>query len=689
MCLQLADDLAQDLDRHWPRTVFRHSYSHHETLGILRSAAVAGCHFCTLICSQGSLTRLNKHSDSTPYSLQIQKDEHNPVWVRYFFSNERHYDIYIATNDERCAVISWLYGGWSNPGTIPMTLRFPSTGNPKVLDLARLWLEGCMATHDQCRLPTIQAHPVRSPTRLLRISASNGSISNVRLVQKPNLLGSKGYLTLSHRWGGADVIKLTTDTLDLFLMKLPLERLPRNFLDAVLVTVHLGFEFLWIDSLCIIQNSETDWQQESKNMGRIYRHAQCTIAAVEAQDSYGSLFRERNELELTCCQLLGSQQGGSNLLWATKKDQDQALQPLFKRAWVMQEQCLSRRILEFGLNEISWKCIAGSASERYPSLEVMELGDARWDEFNRQAERMLVVLDDQESIGNCDALSHDLINRRSGHWLQVWWNVIREYTRRDLTYATDRAAAISGLINLISEARGVPVAYGMWIPYLVSDLLWCAYLPAEGRVAIEYPSWSWFGVGVGITHKVPKYWESEILDHGAATVSIDQTVSLQRAGILNNVLKITAHILEVRQSSPLPGMYAGSSIGTRYMFRLRNGRNQKQGCQRLQDLEDWDGQWVPDITFDPNWNLKAIQFMETIHREFYRGEAVSYKENTGLMVVPVDEEARVYSRVGWYSIEWKIEKGKRSYKSFYKRVNRGKKHMRERRLGERQTIWLV
>jgi hypothetical protein len=123
---------------------------------------------------------------------------------------------------------------------------------------------------------------VWSPTRLLQISASDSSISNLRLVQSPNLLGSKGYLALSHRWGGADVVELTKDTLDPFLMEIPLERLPRNFLDAVLVTVRLGFKFLWIDSLCIIQDSETDWQQESMNMGRIYRHAQCTIAAVEA-----------------------------------------------------------------------------------------------------------------------------------------------------------------------------------------------------------------------------------------------------------------------------------------------------------------------------------------------------------------------------------------------------------------------
>ena len=136
------------------------------------------------------------------------------------------------------------------------------------------------------------------------------------------------------------------------------------------------------------------------------------------------------------------------------------------------------------------------------------------------------------------------------------------------------------------------------------------------------------------------------MDHGAATVSIDQTASLQRAGILNKVLKITAHMVEVRQSGPLPEIYFGSHAGfpirTRYVFWLRDGRDQKQGWERPNDLDkDWDGQWFPDTTFDPNWNPKAIQFMETAHRKGLSKKDPRYRQSMGLMVVPVDVEARV------------------------------------------------
>jgi hypothetical protein len=354
----------------------------------------------------------------------------------------------------------------------------------------------------------------------------------------------------------------------------------------------------------------------------------------------------------------------------------------------MQEQCLSRRLLEFGINQISWKCIAGSASERYPSLENSKLDSFTFNNFSRKAERMLTVLDDQELIGNHNTPSQDFLFQYSGHWIHTWRDIVENYTNRDLTYVSDRAAAISGLTDLISEARRVPVAYGMWIPYLVSDLLWCASVPADGRVAIKTPSWSWFsvGVGVGIMYKLPKSWKSKILDHGAATVSIDKTTSLQRAGAPNQILKITAHLLEVRQSGPLP---EETLAGTRYGFQLRDGREQKQGWEYPNGLdEDWDGQWCPDTTFDPNWNVKAIQFIETVDRKYVSRKSTRHIQSMGLMVVPVDEEARVYSRVGWYSIECDLGRGIHKYKTFYKRAKPWKKHW-ERWLGEKQTIWLV
>ena len=148
-CLQLADDLAQEFDRKRPRADDRYSFSHHETLGTLKSAAISGCHFCTLICSGGPYAQMNERPNATPYSLQIKISGE----ISGYYSPETFWGrIYIATDDEENSVDIMLHSGWFKRGPVPMTIRFPSTGDPKVLDLAKVWLEGCMTTHDQCCL---------------------------------------------------------------------------------------------------------------------------------------------------------------------------------------------------------------------------------------------------------------------------------------------------------------------------------------------------------------------------------------------------------------------------------------------------------------------------------------------------------------------------------------------------------
>src|SRR5450432_78162 len=75
------------------------------------------------------------------------------------------------------------------------------------------------------------------------------------------------YITLSHRWGGAGMIRLISDTFDEFRTNIPLSMLPQTFKDAITVTKHLDVRYLWIDSLCILQDSKDDLRRESARMG--------------------------------------------------------------------------------------------------------------------------------------------------------------------------------------------------------------------------------------------------------------------------------------------------------------------------------------------------------------------------------------------------------------------------------------
>ncbi|KAF3007476.1 hypothetical protein E8E13_004875 [Curvularia kusanoi] len=716
-CLQLGTDISRILkreeqrpDTQWwedPQDSFK--TDHHNTIGRLRSAATAGCHFCALISHFKSekVQDLFDCPDSSHYYLRVvyHQVQISRDWGKGLIEGlSRGFQVDIVTNEGEYNAAQ-LSAGVLNHGAygrceIPVTLSFSSTQCPKVLDLARRWLDKCMTTHDLCCISTTSSRPKWSPKRLIQISTSGDSIHSARLVARSTLPESKGYLTLSHRWGGANVVKLTKDSLHSFMIDMPLETLPKTFFDAILVTHHLGFEYLWIDSLCIIQDSEDDWLQESKSMGKVYRHSQCTIAAVKGQDSDSGLFAERNFLALTKCQLVGSQRGDSPV-YAENELHRVTSEPLYKRGWVLQERCLSRRILEFGQKEISWKCIAGSASETRPFLSKKELGRGTHFQLNRKLEEILNPQELAEQFlgkwphprilaGQFKALLNDIRPTDHDPWFYGWQNLVWDYTDCQLTYVADREAAICGLINLISETLGVPFVHGMVVPYLVYDLIWCVYSPVKERIAIDAPSWSWFSVDT----KVQNIYSELEMRHelrrlsglDMAIVSVDDSVSVQRSGIPSRILRITAHMLEVRMSNPMT-----ESIYTSYPFRLRDGRKQEKVWDDLEDLEAcWDDEWDPDTTLDPTWKLMALQCLEGAEQAIW-GKKTGYRLSIGLMIVAVDEGARLYKRVGSYNLRWHVGRRKHGFEfsTQYKLADSWKKRKGRRWLGERQTIWLA
>ena len=149
-----------------------------------------------------------------------------------------------------------------------------STAN---LNLISRWMSTCREDHSLCR----EHHDMPPlPTRVVDVGQVDGSTD-------PCLIISNGmkdaYITLSHCWGaprdGQAQLKLTSLNITSMMRKIPLDSMPATFRDAVISTRTLGYRYLWIDSLCIIQDSSPDWESESANMDRIYRDAILTLAA--------------------------------------------------------------------------------------------------------------------------------------------------------------------------------------------------------------------------------------------------------------------------------------------------------------------------------------------------------------------------------------------------------------------------
>ena len=175
-------------------------------------------------------------------------------------------------------------------------------------------------------------------------------------------------MALSHCWGKSRHTKTTTDTLELYRSAIPFASLSQTFKDAVLVTRKLGVRYLWIDSLCIVQDSKSDWEAEAAQMGSIYLNSLLTIAATDAMDGdYGFLSPRTPPCPLPyhLDHAVSVSMSGNIWVaaWVTLFDDAVDQSPLSQRGWVTQERLLPPRILHFTNSQIMWECRSQTESE--------------------------------------------------------------------------------------------------------------------------------------------------------------------------------------------------------------------------------------------------------------------------------------------------------------------------------------
>jgi hypothetical protein len=171
-----------------------------------------------------------------------------------------------------------LIDGKAHDGLVG-ALQFPSveTLSEHNLHLMSRWLEDCSMKHVGC--PSGETDKL--PTRVIDVGISSPECP------KPYLFCSHGregrYAALSHCWGTPSAsnpgFKTETHNYENMRAAIVFETLPALFQDAVLTTWKLGIQYLWIDSICIIQDSKDDWEAESAKMGSVYRNAYVTIVA--------------------------------------------------------------------------------------------------------------------------------------------------------------------------------------------------------------------------------------------------------------------------------------------------------------------------------------------------------------------------------------------------------------------------
>lgn len=458
------------------------TYPHQENLGKLAMSAMIEAKRCP-ICSLFLETVLADLEDPLPE--MYQKRSTNISFV------EEKMDSSISPVAN--AVVRFTYSGPNDALSgryfqidlgSDWTTRLPAraTANKAPLNLARNWLTMCAGSHTTCprmkdqELPTrlIDVGPLdREPQPRLVHTGQDGHPSRGR------------YLALSHCWGTPNPEVVTKiRNLQYHLEHIPIASLAKNFQDAILVTRELGYRYVWIDSLCIIQDSAKDWEHECIRMEAVYANAAITIAAVGAVCSTEGFLNTRPE-QKSCEVNLQHRDGDLVKMRISRMSTGQACvfkqenAALDSRAWAMQERLLSSRILSFGSEQMYFECCTAEffESSRFP-IQPRSSERSSWLSNPKAMQKPPSTLDFYHTVG--------------------------AYTYRFLTKGSDKLPAIGGIARRFQSLTRDQYVVGLWRSDILQGLSWKAgwHDGSENGKAPRYqrdskadqvsaPSWSW------------------------------------------------------------------------------------------------------------------------------------------------------------------------------------------------------
>lgn len=330
------------------------------------------------------------------------------------------------------------------------------------------------------------------PTRIMDVGSA-ASDSNPRLITTNGRHPGK-YLALSYCWGppGPDNLKLTSSNMRLLTEGLVDETMfAKTHREAFHLTRLMGIRYIWIDALCIIQGDPDDWSKESRRMGDIYRGAYLTIVAGSSTDVRSGFLQSRaNKVDPCPIPLLNPGHQEPFLFATLFPSIDEG--PTSTRGWCYQEATLSRRSLIFGVEQMIFRCPAGTALE-----------------LDHHSKVATPIFSPEVQL-----LGKDAEERRHA-MLQHWYMILRDFTTRQLTNPGDVFASTSSLAQLAARHLASPghrYLAGLWEADMIRGLLWRARYeksqpavlrrprPVEGISVNRAPSWSWASVHGAIDH---------------------------------------------------------------------------------------------------------------------------------------------------------------------------------------------
>ncbi|KAH9889097.1 heterokaryon incompatibility protein-domain-containing protein [Cubamyces lactineus] len=353
------------------------------------------------------------------------------------------------------------------------SLSIANSGSLRALRQAKSAVDKCMREHDRCKATSM--HPLGHAT-LPRRLVDCSDLTRPRLIETET--GAQGtYVALSYVWGESQPHQTTTANMRTYMDGMDPVQLPQTIRDAIFVTRILGYRFLWVDSLCIVQDSVEDKHRELRAMRNVYREAVLTIDAASAAKVSDGFLQARQPLLsaealpfISPCSIQGQKDSSIRIgtiylararicvrardsvvttnnpcgcQWETRPDPGQT----GRRAWCLQEGIMSCRSLVFTTNAVQLRCQTATqtvgGTYHATVLDPTRLPDLLLSPHLRRARE--------------DYSASELTQVH-----EAWRSIVQDYTRRALSEPSDKLVACAGLAEEFARVLRSEYLAGLW-----------------------------------------------------------------------------------------------------------------------------------------------------------------------------------------------------------------------------------
>ncbi|KAI0502941.1 heterokaryon incompatibility protein-domain-containing protein [Xylaria bambusicola] len=554
-----------------------------------------------------------------------------------------HHPTRVHGRYEFCGIINVCAVPGSRPAQFIQRLPVNTNLNSiSIMHMLRNTIDECLYSpeHVHCRMGTDEEKPLL-PSRVLDVGLLNDDDTALKLVMLPGQRAE--YAALSYCWGGKQDFETRSDTLDLNLKSIAYDLLPLTIQDAVRFTRALRIQYLWVDSLCILQDSQEDKDEELRKMADIYNKSTVTICPAAATSSRDGFLGQsqtgvHNSLTIALPLMLSHDKTSKTEVVylqpgigdGPKSQSDKRIWPTDRRAWTFQEKFLSPRIITIFDVGYQWECLRCSFNEEDVAC------NGKWIDGRRL-----------DLLQTLFPKSKTLDSHQKQTLFENWHlNVVSDYSARSLSFQEDKLPAISAVAQVFQKALNDEYIAGIWLSRIREGLSWCCRPNFQIQQRPPGPSWSWASVPTPVQMTPLKYGEGE--------AKIQFELVGHDIEFVNPAMPLgTVRHAKLRIRAPLRRL----SSAVLRKFLLPSLSHLCCGCEPSPRTEGAGWIFADNITYDQNWFVQqqCIFSLKLSSHDYGHTACDSFMfSEAGLLLRLVDghnsDDEKQLMRIGYYRI---------------------------------------